>query len=196
MSIIFGLILIANPLIAALALLVILAILAIVGGFWQSSLPSGCLHDRTPLFMSLNPPPAFHVLAKPTGAICNLACRYCFYLKCEHLYPESRFRMSDEVLESYIRQYLGAQQAPEATIAWQGGEPTLMGLEFFRRSVELAERYKMPGMRVAYTIQTNGPRLTSEWCEFFRENNVLVGISIDGPRSLHDVFRVDRQGRG
>ncbi|MGZ7164025.1 MAG: anaerobic sulfatase maturase, partial [Halobacteriota archaeon] len=82
-----------------------------------------------------NSPPAFHILAKPTGAICNLNCSYCFFLSKEHLYPDSQFRMTDEVLESYLDQYLAAQRIPHATIAWQGGEPTLMGLDFYRRSI-------------------------------------------------------------
>ncbi len=110
--------------------------------------------------------PAFHLLAKPTGAVCNLSCQYCFFLSKEKLYPGSRFRMTDEVLESYIRQYLEAQQVPEATIAWQGGEPTLMGLDFFRRSVELVEKYKKPGMTINYSIQTNGTQLNDEWGDF------------------------------
>lgn len=93
-----------------------------------------------------NAPPAFGLLAKPTGAVCNLACQYCFFLSKEQIYPGSPFRMTDEVLEEYIRQYLEAQQVPEAFVAWQGGEPTLMGLDFFRRSVELVENLR-PGGR-------------------------------------------------
>lgn len=141
-------------------------------------------------------PPAFHVLAKPTGAICNLACRYCFFLEKEKLYPGSNFRMSETLLEEFLRQYIEAQQVAQVTVAWQGGEPTLMGLDFFRRSVELAEHYKKPGMQVSYTIQTNGTLLDDEWCTFFREHNFLVGISIDGPKGVHDVYRVDRRGQG
>jgi uncharacterized protein len=142
------------------------------------------------------PVPAFHVLAKPTGAICNLACRYCFFLEKEKLYPGSRFRMSDALLEEFLRQYIEAQRVPRVTIAWQGGEPTLMGPGFFRHSVELAEQYRRPGMQLSYTIQTNGTLLDDEWCAFFKEHNFLVGISIDGPRYLHDAYRVDRRGRG
>jgi len=142
------------------------------------------------------PPPSFHVLAKPAGARCNLACCYCFYLVKQELYPGGTFRMSDSLLEEFLRQYIEAQQVPAVTIAWQGGEPTLMGLDFFRRSVELAEHYRKPGMQVSYTIQTNGTLLDAEWCAFFREHNFLVGISIDGPKALHDAYRVDRQGRG
>ncbi len=137
----------------------------------------------------------FHLLAKPAGAACNLACTYCFFLDKAQLYPGSRFRMPDQVLESYIRQLVEAHQTRQATAAWQGGEPTLMGLGFFRKAVELQKRYARPGMTFENTIQTNGTLLDDEWCTFFRENDFLVGISIDGPRELHDVYRVDRGGR-
>jgi uncharacterized protein len=144
-----------------------------------------------------NAPPAFHLLAKPTGAVCNLDCAYCFFLSKEMLYPGSRFRMADELLETYLRQLIESHaQVPEVMVAWQGGEPTLMGLDFFRRSVELAERYLRPGQRAAYTIQTNGTLLDEEWASFFREHDFLVGISIDGPRELHDAYRVDKGGKG
>src|SRR5271167_539962 len=115
-------------------------------------------------------PPAFHLLAKPTGAQCNLDCDYCFFLSKEMLYPNSRFRMSDEQLEDYLRQLIAAHaQAGEVTIAWQGGEPTLMGLDFFRRSVELTKKYLEPGQRALHTIQTNGTLIDAEWAEFFKE---------------------------
>jgi len=143
-----------------------------------------------------NAPPAFHLLAKPTGAVCNLDCKYCFFLSKEMLYPGSRFRMADELLETYIRQLLESHQVPEVNIAWQGGEPTLMGLEFFKRSVEYADKYRKPDQQILYTIQTNGTRLGDEWCAFFKEHNFLVGISIDGPRELHDAYRVDKGGQG
>ena len=139
-------------------------------------------------------PPAFHVLAKPRGAVCNLACKYCFYLEKSSLYEESSFRMSDQVLESYLRQVIKGHSVPEVTIAWQGGEPLLMGLEFFRRSIELERKHARPGTRIVNTIQTNGTLLDGEWCEFFRENDFLVGISLDGPRELHDSFRRDAKG--
>jgi uncharacterized protein len=142
-------------------------------------------------------PRAFHLLAKPTGAVCNLDCAYCFFLSKEMLYPGSRFRMADDLLETYIRQLVEAHAtAPEVMVAWQGGEPTLMGVEFFRRSVELAERYLRPGQRAVYTIQTNGTLLDEEWAAFFRERDFLVGISIDGPRELHDAYRVNKGGKG
>jgi len=139
-------------------------------------------------------PASFHVLAKPTGPICNLDCEYCFFLSKEALYPGDRFRMSDELLEAYVRQLLEAQLAPEATIAWQGGEPTLMGVDFFRRAVELAEQHRRPGQRLAHTIQTNATLLTDEWCELLAEHGFLVGVSIDGPAELHDAYRVDKRG--
>ncbi len=140
-------------------------------------------------------PSRFHVLVKPTGATCNLDCAYCFFLSKEMLYPGSRFRMADELLETYIRQLIESHRANEVTIAWQGGEPTLMGLPFFRRAVELAEKYRRPGMTFEYTIQTNGTLLDDEWGEFLRASRFLVGISIDGPRALHDLYRYDKGGQ-
>ena len=143
-----------------------------------------------------NTPPCFQVLAKPTGAVCNLDCKYCFFLSKEMLYPGSRFRMADGLLEAYIRQTIESQRTPEVTVSWQGGEPTLMGLNFFRRSIELEEKYRRPGQRIQNTMQTNGVRLDDEWCEFFRENNFLIGLSLDGPRSMHDAYRVDKARPG
>ena len=140
-------------------------------------------------------PPAFHLLAKPTGAVCNLDCAYCFFLSKELLYPGSRFRMADELLETYIRQLIEAHRTPEVTIAWQGGEPTLMGLDFFRRAVELAQRFA-DGRQVEHTIQTNATLIDDEWADFFRTHGFLVGISIDGSREVHDAFRVDKGGKG
>lgn len=138
----------------------------------------------------------FHVMAKPSGAICNLDCKYCFFLSKESLYPGSPYRMSDEVQESYIRQVLqAAGDAPSVTIAWQGGEPTLMGLDFFRRAMDLTRKYVRPGVEVEHTFQTNGVLLNGEWCEFFAENKVLVGLSLDGPREIHDTYRVDKGGQ-
>jgi uncharacterized protein len=140
-------------------------------------------------------PSSFHVLAKPTGAVCNLDCTYCFFLSKEALYPGSRFRMADDLLEQYIRQVIEAQAGPHVTIAWQGGEPTLMGLDFFRRAMELVERYRPPGTTVEHTIQTNGTKLDAEWCAFFREHGFLVGLSMDGPPEMHDAYRVDKGGK-
>ena len=142
----------------------------------------------------LSAPAAFHVLAKPSGPICNLDCTYCFFLSKEALYPGDRFRMTDAVLEAYIRQLLEAHTAPEVTIAWQGGEPTLMGVDFFRRAIELAERHRRPGQVLQHTMQTNATLLTDEWCALLREHGFLVGVSIDGPQELHDTYRVDKRG--
>jgi uncharacterized protein len=140
-------------------------------------------------------PPAFHVLAKPTGAFCNLDCKYCFYLDKERLYPGSDFRMPDAVAESYVRQLLEAHRAPQVTIAWQGGEPTLMGLDFFRRTVERAAAHRKRGTTIQHTIQTNGVLLDDQWCGFLREQGYLVGLSLDGPREMHDAYRVDKGGQ-
>jgi uncharacterized protein len=125
--------------------------------------------------------------------VCNLDCAYCFFLSKEMLYPGSRFRMADELLDTYLRELIEAHRSPEVTIAWQGGEPTLMGLEFFRRSVELAQRHA-DGKRIEHTIQTNATLIDDEWGRFFREHGFLVGISVDGPREMHDAFRVDKGG--
>lgn len=140
-------------------------------------------------------PSYFHVMAKPSGPACNLNCAYCFFLAKESFYPGSSFRMSDDLLETYLRQYIEAQRGDRVTIAWQGGEPTLMGLEFFERSVVIARKYAPPAMHIEYTIQTNGTLLNDAWCAFFRENNFLVGLSIDGPPHLHDAYRVDKGGK-
>jgi uncharacterized protein len=134
-------------------------------------------------------------MAKPTGAVCNLACDYCFFLAKEQLYPGSRFRMTDEVLEAYVRQLLGAHQVPHITVAWQGGEPTLMGLDFFRRAQGYIEKYRKSDTTVESTIQTNGVLLDDDWCEFLGEHNYLVGISVDGPREMHDAYRRDKAGK-
>ena len=142
-------------------------------------------------------PQAFHLLAKPTGAVCNLDCEYCFFLSKEMLYPGSRFRMADELLEEYIRQLIEAHaRSPMVTIAWQGGEPTLMGLDFFRRSIELTRQHLRPGQRAEHTIQTNGTLIDADWAAFFREHGFLVGISIDGPGEIHDTYRVNKGGKG
>ncbi|MCU0307377.1 MAG: anaerobic sulfatase maturase [Thermoleophilia bacterium] len=139
----------------------------------------------------------FHLLAKPTGAQCNLDCAYCFFLSKELLYPDSRFRMDDATLERYLRQLIEAHAGlPEVVVAWQGGEPTLMGLDFFRRSVEIAARHLEPGQRVLHTLQTNATLIDAEWAAFLADAGFLVGVSIDGPADVHDAFRVTRGGRG
>src|SRR5690606_27220903 len=141
-------------------------------------------------------PPRFHLLAKPSGSTCNIDCRYCFFLPKESLYPDERHRMSDATLEAYIRQLLESHRFHEVTVAWPGGEPTLMGLDCFRKAVALVDRHRRPGQRVEQTFQTNGVALDDEWCAFLEANNFLVGLSVDGPRELHDTYRVTRGGQG
>jgi len=137
----------------------------------------------------------FHIMVKPTGPICNLGCSYCYYLEKEKLYPPGQsFRMPTEVLESFVRQYISSQNIPEVTFAWQGGEPTLLGLEFFKEVIRLQEKYA-DGKKVTNAIQTNGTFLNDEWCEFFTTHQFLVGLSIDGPQDLHDAYRVDKGGK-
>jgi len=145
-------------------------------------------------------PTAFHIMTKPIGPICNLDCRYCFYLEKEDLYAQEgrkerpSWAMPDDVLELYIRQYIEQQEVPEISFAWQGGEPTLLGVRFFRRVVELQKQYAQ-GKRIVNAFQTNGTLLDDEWGGFLHENQFLVGLSIDGPAYLHNVYRVDKRGR-
>lgn len=137
----------------------------------------------------------FHILAKPIGPICNLDCKYCFYLEKESLYPNvSKWAMREEVLESYIRQYIEAHDAPTVSFAWQGGEPTLLGVEYFRNLVRLQKKYAN-GKRIQNAFQTNGVLLNDGWAALFKDNEFLIGISIDGPRELHNTYRVDKGGQ-
>lgn len=137
---------------------------------------------------------AFHVMTKPIGPLCNLDCKYCFYLEKEKLFPSNEnFKMSDEVLDSYIRQYIEQQDIPEISFAWQGGEPTLLGVDYFRKIVALQKKYAN-GKAVSNAIQTNGTLLNDAWGAFLKENQFLVGLSIDGPAKLHDAYRVDKKG--
>jgi uncharacterized protein len=138
-----------------------------------------------------------HAMAKPIGPICNLNCSYCYYLsKQELLETDSRWRMSDEVLEAFIRQYIEGQNYKEVVFSWQGGEPTLLGLDFFRKVIALEKKYAPPYLRCENDLQTNGVLLDDEWCRFLKENNFLVGLSIDGPRRLHDHYRKNRASQG
>ena len=138
----------------------------------------------------------FHIMAKPHGPICNLDCSYCFYLEKENLYPDSHdFRMSAEVLETFIKQKITTQPIDQVTFAWQGGEPTLLGLEFFRKIVDLQLKYA-DGKTIENSFQTNGILLDDTWCSFFKENNFLVGLSIDGPEDRHNRFRLNKGGKG
>jgi uncharacterized protein len=137
---------------------------------------------------------AFHVMTKPIGPLCNLDCSYCFYLEKEKLFPSNEnFKMTDEVLETYIRQYIEHQDVPEISFAWQGGEPTLLGVDFFRKVVALQKKYA-GGKAIFNALQTNGTLLNDQWGAFFAENGFLVGLSIDGPPKLHDAYRVDKKG--
>ena len=142
-------------------------------------------HLRTP----------FSALAKPTGALCNLACAYCYYLPKGRLYDDDQ-AMSDDVLAAYLSNLLDSQPDGRVEISWQGGEPTLRGLDFFRRAVALARQLRRPAQRLAHVIQTNGTLLDDEWGEFLAEHGFLVGLSLDGPAELHDAYRVNKAGRG
>jgi len=137
----------------------------------------------------------FHILTKPIGPICNLGCEYCFYLEKEVLYPEvSKWAMPDDVLENYIRQYIEAQPGDSVHFAWQGGEPTLLGVDFFRKVVQFQSQHAN-GKQIENALQTNGTLLDAAWGEFLAEQQWLIGISIDGPREMHDAFRVDKGGK-
>ena len=135
----------------------------------------------------------FHVMTKPIGPICNLDCTYCFYLEKEKLVGDGSWRMKPEVLDTYVRQYIEAQPTETVTFAWQGGEPTLMGVDFFREVVSLQKKYGL-GRIIENALQTNGTLLDAEWGEFLHEHRFLVGLSVDGPARLHDAFRVDKGG--
>ncbi len=140
-----------------------------------------------------------HVMAKPIGPICNLDCEYCYYLHKEDLYPENKqWRMAPKTLETFIKQYIDAQPktAREITFAWQGGEPTLLGLEFFKHIVELEQKHARPGQKIVNAFQTNGVLLDEEWASFFKQNDFLIGLSMDGPAALHDRYRYDKKGEG
>ena len=138
----------------------------------------------------------FHVMAKPHGPICNLDCTYCYYLEKENLYAAKGrdYRMSDTVLESYIRQYIQSQPAQHVSFAWQGGEPTLLGVPFFERVLELQKKYAGDKL-VDNAFQTNGTLLDDAWGEFVARNKFLIGLSIDGPAEIHDAYRVDKGGQ-
>ncbi len=138
-----------------------------------------------------------HAMIKATGPICNLDCNYCYYLsKTDLLKTDSRWRISDETLENFIKQYIEQQNAHEVVFSWQGGEPSLLGLDFFKKVVELQKKYAPPHVRCENDLQTNGTLLDKEWCKFLKENNFLVGLSIDGPKHLHDTYRTYTGGKG
>lgn len=135
----------------------------------------------------------FHIMLKPIGPLCNLQCTYCYYLSKKNLFGNlENWRISDRLLERFIRQYIAVQNVQQIDFTWQGGEPTLLGCDFFRKVVKLQKIYCPPTKRVFNTLQTNGTLLDDEWCEFLRANKFLVGLSIDGPQHLHDRYRKDK----
>jgi len=139
--------------------------------------------------LKLHKPFAFNIMVKPSGPLCNLDCTYCYYLEKKNLYIGKKdFRLSEELLETFIQQYIEAQQVPVVTFVWQGGEPTLLGIDFFRKAVGLQKKYAN-GKTIENAFQTNGTILNSEWCKFFADNKILVGISIDGEEHNHDHYR-------
>ena len=138
----------------------------------------------------------FNLIIKPAGAQCNLVCEYCYFLKKENLYKGSDFRMSDEVLETFIRQYLESQPEGEVFFTWQGGEPTLMGIPFYEKAISLQKQYARPGQIVKNALQTNGHLIDDKWGRFLKENDFLVGLSMDGPPKLHDHHRKNKAGQG
>jgi uncharacterized protein len=140
--------------------------------------------------------PGIHVVAKPIGPACNLNCDYCFYLEKQALFDGGEnYRMNDAILSAYITQYITSQPTPEVEFVWQGGEPTLLGIDFFRRVIELQKPY-VKQKTIINSLQTNGTLLTDELCAFLKKHNFLVGISIDGPKEIHDRYRRDRHGNG
>ena len=136
----------------------------------------------------------YHVMVKPTGPVCNLDCRYCFYLDKNRFYPDaSTWTIDEAVLDTFVRDYITSQDSSVVRFAWQGGEPTLLGLEFFRRVVEIQAKYA-DGREIENGLQTNGVLIDEAWCEFLARERFLIGLSLDGPRELHDLYRVDRGG--
>lgn len=134
-------------------------------------------------------------MLKPVGAICNLRCKYCYYLEKKDLYPDSKnYIMSDDLLESFIEQYLNAQTMQEVMFTWHGGETLMRNRSFYQKALELQRKYGR-GRQIANSIQTNGTLLTDDWCKFFKDNNFLVGISVDGPQHCHDVYRKTMDNR-
>jgi uncharacterized protein len=137
-----------------------------------------------------------HVVAKPIGPLCNLNCDYCFYLEKQGLFsPDEKYRVSDDVLSAFITNYITSQPTPVVEFVWQGGEPTLLGIDFFKRVIELQKPF-VQQKTIRNSLQTNGTLLTDEWCAFLKKHNFLVGISLDGPKEIHDRYRRDRKGNG
>jgi len=144
------------------------------------------------------PFPSFHVMIKPHGAICNLQCKYCYYLEKRQLYSGQECRMTEETLEIFTRQFIRAQdpRCNEIVFGWQGGEPLMMGLAFFKKAIEFQKHYAKVGLKITNTIQTNGTLITEKWAQFFHDQNFLVGISVDGPENFHNQNRVNKGKQG
>ena len=138
-------------------------------------------------------PAAFNIMLKPAGSLCNLDCQYCYYLDKTEIYGGREPRMTGEMLETVIREYIAANDVPEVTFNWHGGEPLILGLDFYRKAIELEKKYA-GDKTVHNTIQTNGTLLNAQWADFFRDNDFLVGISLDGPKDIHDKYRRDKGG--
>jgi len=138
----------------------------------------------------------FQVFVKPVGAVCNLACQYCYYLKKGKLYPEEKsFRMTDDLLEEYIIQHISASSGPLIFFSWHGGEPTVAGLPYFQHIVELQRKHQPENCRIVNGLQTNGTLLNDDWCRFLAAENFVVGISLDGPEDLHSIYRCTKDGK-
>jgi uncharacterized protein len=137
-----------------------------------------------------------HVVAKPTGPLCNLKCEYCFYLEKQALFgPNEQYRMIDEVLSAFITNYITSQPTPVVEFVWQGGEPTLLGLDFYKRVIDIQKSFS-GAKTISNSLQTNGTLLTDEWCTFLKKHNFMVGISLDGPNGIHDYYRRDHKNKG
>lgn len=136
-------------------------------------------------------PPAFHVMVKPIGSICNLNCTYCYYSEKKNLYPSIQ-KINENTLEHFIREYINQHDLPLVSFSWQGGEPTILGIDFFKKVIEFQKKHSGE-KRIENCLQTNGVLLTDEFCKFFRENQFLIGISIDGPKGLHDTYRTSHE---
>jgi len=139
---------------------------------------------------------SYNVIAKPIGPVCNMACSYCYYLSKKYLYHAgTHFRLSEQILEMFIKQYIESNDTPAVTFAWQGGEPTLLGLEYFNKIIELQKKYS-DGKQIINALQTNGLYIDEFWCNFFAKNQFLIGVSIDGPEKYHNRYRKTSGGRG
>ncbi|GAI42214.1 unnamed protein product, partial [marine sediment metagenome] len=150
------------------------------------------MEDRIMVKASRN----FQVFVKPVGSICNLDCHYCYYLKKEHLYPnDESFRMPDIILEEYIAQHIEASAEPVIRFSWHGGEPTVLGLDYFRKIVEIQRKYQPPDQRITNGMQTNGTLLDEDWCRFLADEGFFIGLSLDGPQEMHDRHRLTKGGQ-